>query len=416
MFGSSATLAIGPALYGNSGYDPVKSFTPIAMVSSVPYVMIGATNAPFKTVPELLAYAKQHPNTLNFGVPNGAPPHMLAEMFKMQTGADIQVVPYKGASTLMTDMLAGRIHAGFETTSVTLAHLKEGGFRGLAVLRDARIPALPDVPTMVESGVNGVIGSSWSGVLAPAGTPQPIIDKVRADVLAGAALAGIRGQARDHVGRRAEPVGRGVRRVHRQRLPPHRRDHEGRGIEGAMISAAAGSFLFVLLAPAAQTKRVVYPPPSVPPEGGTPPPPTPFFNFTSIYSPPFTILSLPPPHAQPGRRTRRPSRSSRSMPGLHEAAAKGDVAEIERLIKDGEKPNIQDSKSRTPLHVAVYMKQHAAARALLKLGADPNRLENDRYDIVTIAAVANDIEMLKIVAGGRRERARTSPAAMTAPR
>lgn len=86
--------------------------------------------------------------------------------------------------------------------------------------------------------------------------------------------------------------------------------------------------------------------------------------------------------------------------GLHEAAAKGDVAEIERLIKEGEKPNIQDSKSRTPLHVAVYMKQHAAARALLKLGADPNRLDNDRYDIVTIAAVGNDIEMLKIALDG----------------
>jgi ankyrin repeat protein len=86
--------------------------------------------------------------------------------------------------------------------------------------------------------------------------------------------------------------------------------------------------------------------------------------------------------------------------GLHEAAAKGDVAAIEQLIKDGEKPNIQDSKSRTPLHVAVYMKQYAAARALLKLGADPNRLDNDRYDIVTIAAVANDIEMLKIVLEG----------------
>src|SRR3954471_1823152 len=184
LFGSSAALAIGPALYGNSGYDPVKSFTPIAMVSSVPYVMIGAASAPFKTVQELLTYAKTHPNTLNFGVPNGAPPHMLAEMFKMQTGADIQVVPYRGASTLMTDMMAGRIHAGFETTSVTLAHLKEGGFRGLAVLRDSRIPPLPDVPTMVESGVNGVVGSSWSGVLAPTGTPQPIIDKVRAEVLA----------------------------------------------------------------------------------------------------------------------------------------------------------------------------------------------------------------------------------------
>ena len=86
--------------------------------------------------------------------------------------------------------------------------------------------------------------------------------------------------------------------------------------------------------------------------------------------------------------------------GLHEAAAKGDVAEIEKLIKDGEKPNIQDSKSRTPLHVAVYMKQRDAARALLKLGANPNALEIERYDIVTIAAVANDLEMLKIVLDG----------------
>jgi tripartite-type tricarboxylate transporter receptor subunit TctC len=184
LFGSSATLAIGPALYGNSGYDPVKSFAPIAMVSSVPYVMIGATNAPYKTVPELIAYAKANPGTLNFGVPNGAPPHMLAEMFKMQTGADIQIVPYKGASTLITDMIAGRIHGGFETTSVMLAHLHEGNIRGLAVLRDARIPDLPNVPTMVESGVTGVVGSSWSGVLAPIGTPTAIIEHLRQAILA----------------------------------------------------------------------------------------------------------------------------------------------------------------------------------------------------------------------------------------
>ncbi len=86
--------------------------------------------------------------------------------------------------------------------------------------------------------------------------------------------------------------------------------------------------------------------------------------------------------------------------GLHEAAAKGDVAEIEALIKEGEKVNLQDSRSRTPLHVAAYMMQHAAARALLKAGANPNALEIDRYDIVTIAAVANDIEMLKIALEG----------------
>ena len=86
--------------------------------------------------------------------------------------------------------------------------------------------------------------------------------------------------------------------------------------------------------------------------------------------------------------------------GLHEAAAKGDVAEIERLIKEGEKPNIQDAKSRTPLIVAVYMKQHEAARALLRLGADPNRRDIERYDIATIAAVGNDLDMLKIALDG----------------
>ena len=86
--------------------------------------------------------------------------------------------------------------------------------------------------------------------------------------------------------------------------------------------------------------------------------------------------------------------------GLHEAAAQGDVAEIEKLIKEGERPNIQDSRSRTPLHVAAYLKRHDAARALLRLGANPNALEIDRYDIVTIAAVANDIEMLKIALDG----------------
>jgi ankyrin repeat protein len=108
------------------------------------------------------------------------------------------------------------------------------------------------------------------------------------------------------------------------------------------------------------------------------------------------VLAAPAAHAQ-----NAPTRQEIAVyAGLHEAAAKGDVAEIERLIKDGEKPNIQDSKSRTPLHVAAFMKQHAAARALLKLGADPNRLEIDRYDIVTIAAVANDIEMLKIALEG----------------
>jgi ankyrin repeat protein len=110
---------------------------------------------------------------------------------------------------------------------------------------------------------------------------------------------------------------------------------------------------------------------------------------------PFLALALPAPAQNAPTRT-----EIAVYAGLHEAAAKGDAAEIERLIAQGEKPNIQDAKSRTPLHVAVYMKQQTAARALLRLGANPNALEIERYDIVTIAAVANDLEMLKITLDG----------------
>jgi uncharacterized protein len=113
---------------------------------------------------------------------------------------------------------------------------------------------------------------------------------------------------------------------------------------------------------------------------------------------------------QPAAAQNAPNRQELAIyAGLHEAAAKGDVAEIEKLIKEGERPNIQDAKSRTPLHVAAYMKQPAAVKALLALGANPNALEIDRYDIITIAAVANDLEMLKIaIEGGASARNITS--------
>jgi tripartite-type tricarboxylate transporter receptor subunit TctC len=183
LLGSAAGLAIGPALYNNIGYDPVKSFDPIAMVSDVSYVMIAADKAPFATVPQLLAYARTHPGKLNFGVPNGAPPHMLALAFKALTGADIVVVPYKGASNVITDMIGGQIDGGFETTSVVFGHLEEHGIKALAVIRDRRLPELPDAATMIESGVPDLKGSSWTGVLAPAGTPAAIITRLHDQIV-----------------------------------------------------------------------------------------------------------------------------------------------------------------------------------------------------------------------------------------
>jgi tripartite-type tricarboxylate transporter receptor subunit TctC len=183
LLGSSSTLAIGPALYGNAGYDPIKSFMPIALVSDVPYVMVAAVNAPFATVHDLLAYAKANPGKLTFGVPNGAPPHALALSFRALTGIDAVIVPYRGASTLITDMLAGRIHVGFETTSVMFGHLRENKVRGLAFVQPRRHPEIPDVPTMIEAGVPDLKGSSWTGLVAPAGTPPEIVSKVRAHTL-----------------------------------------------------------------------------------------------------------------------------------------------------------------------------------------------------------------------------------------
>jgi tripartite-type tricarboxylate transporter receptor subunit TctC len=184
LLASSGVLAIGPALYGNIGYDPLKSFVPVAMLSEVSYVMIAGPRAPFDNVAALLAYAKAKPGTLNFGVPNGAQPHILALAFNLLTGANIVVVPYKGAANAMTDMMGGQIDGGIETNSVVLGHLQERSLKALAVIRDRRLPELPDTPTMIESGVPDLKGSSWTGVLAPAGTPQLILDRMRAEIIA----------------------------------------------------------------------------------------------------------------------------------------------------------------------------------------------------------------------------------------
>jgi tripartite-type tricarboxylate transporter receptor subunit TctC len=196
LMGSSGSLAIGPALYGNAGYDGLKSFVPVAAVSNVPYVMVATNNAPFDSVQELLAFAKKYPGSLNFGVPNGAPPHVLALSFKQITGADVAIVPYRGAATVITDLIGGQIHVGFETTSVMFTHLQERKVKGIAVITDARLPEIADVPTMKESGVPALVGSSWSGVLAPAGTPPEIIGKLRAEIAAGLRLPDMREKLR----------------------------------------------------------------------------------------------------------------------------------------------------------------------------------------------------------------------------
>jgi tripartite-type tricarboxylate transporter receptor subunit TctC len=181
LLASAASLAIGPTLYPNSGYDPAASFAPIAALASVPYVVVAGPSVTAKTIPELVAYAKANPGKLNIGVPNGAPPHMIAAWFRAATNTDVMIVPYKGASNALTDLLGGQIDLAIETTSVTFGHVHDGKLRALGVTTAQRLPDLPDVPTMIEGGVPDFITSSWTGIMAPAGTPKDIISRLNAD-------------------------------------------------------------------------------------------------------------------------------------------------------------------------------------------------------------------------------------------
>jgi len=184
LLGSAATLAIGPTLYRDAEYDP-KRFVPVAMVADVPYVMVASPKPPVTSVAGLIAYAKAHPGKLNFGVPNGAPPHMLAAWFKDLTKTDFVMVTYRGGANVLSDLMGGQIDLAVETCSILLPHLRDGTLRPLGTPSPKRLTELPDVPTMAESGVPDFIASSWTGIVAPPGTPAPIVDKLNAAVNTG---------------------------------------------------------------------------------------------------------------------------------------------------------------------------------------------------------------------------------------
>jgi tripartite-type tricarboxylate transporter receptor subunit TctC len=183
LFGSSTTLAAGPALYRNLGYDPVKSFVPVGMISSVPFVLAVAPHVPARTLADLVAYAKANPGKVNFGAPTGTLPHLTGEMLKMRAGIDIVHIPYKGAATAITDVLSGQMDMAFEPISVMVGHVREGKVIPLVVTGAERSPELPDVPTMIESGYPGFVSMSWTGIVAPAGTPPEVVAKLNRAVI-----------------------------------------------------------------------------------------------------------------------------------------------------------------------------------------------------------------------------------------
>jgi tripartite-type tricarboxylate transporter receptor subunit TctC len=179
LFASSGPLAITPALYKNLDYDPNTSFVPIATVSSGPMALVVSPNLPVKSVQELVAYAKANPGKLNYGCTVGTPPHMAWGLFTVLTGTDIVYVPYKGAAAAFTDLVGGQIQMNFDATGALLPFIRDGKLKALAVSSETRNPDLPEVPTMVESGIDFLM-SFWTAVLAPAGTPPEIVGKLNA--------------------------------------------------------------------------------------------------------------------------------------------------------------------------------------------------------------------------------------------
>ncbi|MPZ36522.1 MAG: tripartite tricarboxylate transporter substrate binding protein [Rhizobiales bacterium] len=184
LFGSSTSLAIAPAMTSSAGYDPVKSFRPIAAVSrSAMYLNVGPS-VRAKTVHELVDFAKANPGKLNFAAPPG-PPHLAGEAFKRATGIDIVPVPYRTMNQAFTDLLSGQMDIIFDSPA-PLAHLlREGKIRALIGLGKQRMALLPDVPTMAESGFPDLQVITWNGLVAPAGTPDAIIARLNTAVNEG---------------------------------------------------------------------------------------------------------------------------------------------------------------------------------------------------------------------------------------
>jgi tripartite-type tricarboxylate transporter receptor subunit TctC len=178
VMGSSA-ITINPSLYEKLPFDPVKDLAPISLVVSMPSVLVVHSDVSAKNMQELVALARAQPGKLTYGHAGvGTPSHLSAELLKSVAGVNIQPVPYRGIPSLLPDLLAGRITMTLPNMSVVLPLVREGKLRALMTMGPARSAALPDVPTLAEAGFTGFDTTVWFGLMAPAGTPQPIIDKL----------------------------------------------------------------------------------------------------------------------------------------------------------------------------------------------------------------------------------------------
>lgn len=179
---TAGTHGINPSLYRKLPWDAVKDFAPISLVANVPNILVVNNSVPAKSVKEFIAHLKANPDKFNYGTPgNGSTGHLSMEMFKSMTGTRIQHIPYKGSAGVLADVIGGQIAATIDNLPPYLPQVKVGKIRGLAVTSVKRSAVVPDIPTIAETAVAGYSAGSWFGLVAPAGTPKPVIDKLAAE-------------------------------------------------------------------------------------------------------------------------------------------------------------------------------------------------------------------------------------------
>lgn len=182
--GTVSSHAINVSLYPKLGYDPIKSFTPVALIGTNPVVLIVGQNSPFKTLKDVLAAAKAKPGSISSAsAGSGTSQHLALELLGFKSGTQFIHVPYKGSGPAIQDVIGGQVDMMFDTTVVAGPHIQSGKVRALAVTSAKRLESLPNVPTVAESGVPGFEVLSWQAIFAPIGTPKPIVDRLHTEIV-----------------------------------------------------------------------------------------------------------------------------------------------------------------------------------------------------------------------------------------
>lgn len=188
---TNSQMSINPILTRNLPYDPLRDFEPIAMFTRTPLVLVVSASLPVNSVAELIAYAKANPTLLNYG--SGSSVFMFStEIFKSLAGIEMRQIPYNGVPPVVAGLLAGDVQVGIVNLAATVAHIKAGKLKALAVMNDAREPQLPDVPTLAEAGVRGYDVLVWIGMFAPAGTPPEIVTRLHDAIVNAIAMPEVR--------------------------------------------------------------------------------------------------------------------------------------------------------------------------------------------------------------------------------